>query len=142
MNGADFEDAVFLLNIRIKMARDTMRLNPPGEVFVDKCMEDLVFIDQVLASLAQKALAEGAQGGMDYAADIEWQFSQLLTEFLLATNAFSARATQRCRDQVAGLREESNERRKIFESLEAPAQADIDETLVSSAELSILLGSA
>ncbi|MCL2193916.1 MAG: hypothetical protein FWB78_11050 [Treponema sp.] len=155
MNTAGFEDTVFLLNIRIRMVRDTMRLNPHGELFMERCLDDIMFIDNVLASLAQQITVDieqdgtsddaddangAANGVVDYAADTEWQFSQLLTEFLLESNAFSARATSTERGKVILLREGSNARRKVFEKFSTSSQADLTEPVVSSTELSILFG--
>ena len=154
MNTAGFEDTVFLLNIRIRMVRDIMRLNPSGGLFMERCLDDIAFIDDVLATLALQITAENEQDGaidadganntalgvVDYAADTEWQFSQLLTEFLLESNAFSARASSKERGKVVLLREGSNARRKVFEKYSASSQIELAEPVVSSAELSILFG--
>jgi len=148
MNTAGFEDTVFLLNIRIRMVRDTMRLNPIGELFMERCLDDIMFIDNVLASLAQQITADSEQDDtsgvansvVDYAADTEWQFSQLLTEFLLESNMFSARATSTERGKVILLRDGSNARRKVFEKFSTSSQADLAEPMVSPTELSILFG--
>jgi len=147
MNGAGFEDTVFLLNIRIRMVRDTMRLNPSGELFMDKCMDDIAFIDEVLSGIVRQASREGQPeseawiASIDYVSDTEWQFSQLLTEFLLESNAFSARTHASARGKVVSLRDESNGRRKVFEKF-VMAQGDSEETVVGPTELSILFGGA
>jgi len=157
MGTVGFEDTVFLLNIRIRMVRDTMRLNPSGGLFMERCLDDIRFIDDVLSALAEQitmdseredaddGAADGeatvaATGEVDYAADTEWQFSQLLTEFLLESNAFSARATSTERGKIILLREGSNARRKVFEKFSTSSQADLAEPVVSSTELSILFG--
>ncbi|MCL2191308.1 MAG: hypothetical protein FWB79_04915 [Treponema sp.] len=152
MNTAGFEDTVFLLNIRIRMVRDTMRLNPPGELFMERCLNDIAFIDNVLSLLVQQITQDDesgageadvgntAIGAVDYAADTEWQFSQLLTEFLLESNAFSAKASPQSREKIVSLRDESNGRRKIFEKFSTSSQADLAEPVVSPTELSILFG--
>ena len=154
MNIAGFEDTVFLLNIRIRMVRDTMRLNPSGGLFMERCLDDIAFIDDVLATLAQQITAYGerenaadtdgtnntALGVVDYAADTEWQFSQLLTEFLLESNAFSSRASSKERGKVILLREGSNARRKVFEKFSTSSQSELEEPVVSSTELSMLFG--
>lgn len=143
MDTADFEDTVFLLNIRIRMVRDTIRLNLSSELFSDRCLDDIAFIDHVLAVLAQRITENAGKespGGdavlLDHAADTEWQFSQLLTEFMLESNSFLAKA----KDKVALLRKSSNERRKALERLVMSAQGELSEQLVSHTELSILFG--
>jgi len=154
MNTAGFEDTVFLLNIRIRMVRDTMRLNPSGGLFMERCLDDIAFVDNVLGSLAQQIAANEEQdeasdadgannaalGIVDYAADTEWQFSQLLTEFLLESNTFFARASSKERGKVVLLREGSNARRKVFEKFSASSQIELAEPVVSSTELSMLFG--
>ena len=190
MQSTSFEDTVFLLNMRIRMVRDTMRLNPPVSLFMEKCMDDVAFIDNVLENIAEcmteeaaaaeaKALAAAeaietadettteitvkaatettanvdaenenedenvagsvAAGVIDYASDTEWQFSQLLTEFLLDSNLFAAQASQTARGRIVLLREGSNTRRKIFEKFNRP-QSEDEEAVVSPTELSILFG--
>ena len=121
-----------------------MRLSPLAELFMERCLEDISFIDHVLAVLAKQITDggehEGAHSAFDYAADTEWQFSQLLTEFLLESNAFSAQASSQTHDKIMVLRNVSNGRRKIFESLGTSSQPDSAEPMVSSTELSILFG--
>jgi len=147
MTGAGLEDTVFLLNIRIRMVRDTMRLNPPGALFMDRCMADIGFIDRVLSDLSGQVTAretagdsESALGELDYASDTEWQFNQLLTEFLLQSNPFSAQAPSQTREEIVALRDGSNARRKIFEKYGMAARGDLAEEPVSPTELSILFG--
>jgi len=148
MDNAGFEDTIFLLTIRIKMVRDTMRLNPLAEMFMERCLDDIAFIDHILAVLARQVTADGEQDEaataansvLDYASDTEWQFSQLLTEFLLESNVFSAQASPQTREKIVTLRNVSNARRKIFEKFVTSVHVDFVEPVVSSAELSILLG--
>jgi len=172
MGIAGFEDTVFLLNIRIRMVRDTIRLNPPDNLFMESCLGDIAFIDRVLAVLAaqitenaeQQNVGEtgdsaDAQTGndaadgnannaatktdtsvLDYATDTEWQFSQLLTEFLLESNSFSANTSQEDRSKVVALRESSDSRRKAFEKLFMSTPDGLSEQVVSPTELSILFG--
>ena len=145
MYGIDFEDTVFLLTLRIRVVRDTMRLNPPAALFMEKCLDDVMFVDHVLATLADRVEegdggeeASGSVAGvLDYAADTEWQFSQLLTEFLLESNAFSAQTTQESRGKIVLLRESSDSRRKVFERFGTLIG---EEPVVSPTELSILFG--
>lgn len=163
MDTIGFEDTVFLLNFRIRMVRDTMRLNPPGDLFTEQCLGDIAFIDGVLSELAQEITESFRQDDsdevegdadaaakdsapseavevVDYAADTEWQFSQLLTEFLLESNAFFSRASGASRGKIVLYREGSNSRRKVLEKFSTSSQADLAEPLVSPTELSILFG--
>jgi hypothetical protein len=142
MNYIDFEDTIFILNMRIRLVRDILRLNPPPELFMEKCLNDLVFIDQILAALAQMLLDHGAGNDeFGYASDTEWQFNQLLTEFTLESSPFSARAFPEITDRIAALRSSSDTRRKAFDESGAPVETARSEPVVSSAEMCGLLGS-
>ena len=137
MNNTSFEDSIFIINIRIKMIRDILRLNPPSELFLEKCMDDLVFIDWALSCLGEQCRGENQ---FDYASDAEWQFSQLLTEFSFESSPFPYQSFPKIGEKVAQLRSSSMARRKTLEESEIPVEMAKAEPLVSSAELSGLLG--
>ena len=119
------------------MIRDILRLNPPSELFLPKCLDDLVFIDWVLACLGNQP---NGISEFDYASDTEWQFSQLLTEFSLDSSPFSSRAFPETSEKIAMLRMKSEARRKVLEESDIPAELAKAEPMVSSAELIGLLG--
>ena len=137
MNSAGFEDSIFIVNMRIRMIRDTLRLNPSPELFLEKCLDDLSFIDRVLTFLAGMLTTNEEY---IYASDAEWQFSQLLTEFSMESSPFSSNVYIETREKIAVLRETSNERRKTMEESDLPVEMAKAEPVVSSAELSGLLG--
>jgi len=144
MNSASFQDSVFLVNMRIRMVRDTLRLNPPAELFLEKNLEDLVFADKILAVLAQTLVSgEGQYGGsgeFSYASDAEWQLSQLLTEFTVESGPFSCSANPEIREKITALRDASDARRKAIEEAEQSSGMANADPVVSSAELNSLLG--
>ena len=156
MYNASYEDAIFIVNMRIRMVRDTLRLNPPSELFLERSLDDLEFIDKALAFLA-KLLAENSeqhdeegeydaehtpslQGIVDYASDAEWQFSQLLTELSVEFGPFSSIARDETREKITALREASEVRRKALEESALSMEMVKAEPVVSSVELSSLLG--
>jgi hypothetical protein len=51
-----FEDDIFYLHACIRIARDALALDLDSEFFLDKTMEDLVFIDTTLARLLKELL--------------------------------------------------------------------------------------
>ena len=138
MDSVSFEDTIFILNMRIKMLRDILRLNPPPELFLGKCLNELEFIDWVLSCLSgrYKGITE-----FDYISDTEWQFSQLLTEFTIESSPFSPSVFPETGEKIALLRNNSNARRKAFNESDMPAEMAKAEPVVSSAELSSLLES-
>jgi len=139
MNNIVIEDTIFIVGMRMRMLRDTLRLNPPPDLFLEKCLDDLCFINHILVSLSQM-ITENSGGFVDYLLDTEWQFSQLLIEFSVDSSPFSIRAFPDTREKIASLRTESDTRRKTLEESFVLA-GDLAEPVVSSAELSGLLGS-
>jgi len=118
----------------MRMIRDTLRLNPPADLFLEKSLDDLCFINHALISLSQM-ITENNGGFVDYLLDTEWQFSQLLIEFSVDSSPFSIRAFPDTREKIASLRTESDARRKTLEESFALA-GDLAEPVVSSAEMS------
>jgi hypothetical protein len=144
MYTANFEDSVFILNMRIRLIRDTLRLNPPPDLFLEKSLDDLHFIDNVLISLAQALADEKCQSDqnevVDFLLDTEWQFSQLLIEFSLDSSPFSLRDFPQTRDKISLLRESNDARRKVLEETYIHIDDIQSEPVVTSAELTSLLG--
>ncbi|MDR0290803.1 MAG: hypothetical protein LBI06_07705 [Treponema sp.] len=130
--------------MRIRLVRDTLRLNPPPELFLERSMDDLTFVNGVLEILVRTFLENsnrhGGNGEADYISDTEWQFTQLLTEFSLESSPFSAASFPETTQKIAALREASNSRRKTIEGFGFPTETAQAEPVVSSAELSGLLG--
>jgi len=144
MNPLTFEDTIFILNMRIRMIRDTLRLNPPPELFLEKSLDDLGFIDGVLEALVRTFLENGnhynGNGESDYISDTEWQFIQLLTEFSLESSPFSAGIFPETMEKIAALRRASDARRKAVEGSGLPSEIAQAEPVVTSAEMNGLLG--
>ncbi len=139
MNNIVIEDTIFIVGMRMRMLRDTLRLNPPTDLFLEKCLDDLCFINHILVSLSQ-TITENSGGFVDYLLDTEWQFSQLLIEFSVDSSPFSIRAFPDTREKIASLRTESDTRRKTLEESFVLA-GDLAEPVVSSAEMNGLWGS-
>jgi hypothetical protein len=143
MNPFNFEDTIFILNMRIRMIRDTLRLSPPPELFLEKSLDDLAFIDGVLEALVRTFLENGnhyGNGEADYISDTEWQFIQLLTEFSLESSPFSAGIFPETLEKIAALRRSSDVRRKAVEGSGLPSEIAQAEPVVTSAEMNGLLG--
>jgi hypothetical protein len=138
MNTIIIEDTIFIIGMRMRMIRDTLRLNPPADLLLEKSLDDLCFINHVLISLSQM-VTENDKGFVDYLLDTEWQFSQLLIEFSVDSSPFSIRAFPDTREKIASLRTESDTRRKTLEESFVLA-GDLAEPVVSSAEMSGLWG--
>jgi len=143
MSRVVFEDTIFILNMRIRMIRDTLRLNPPPELFMEKTLDDLMFIDKLMETFVREGEADGQfckNGEAVYMSDTEWQFSQLLTEFSLGSSPFSVQLFPEIREKIALLRANSENRRKTIDESGDPEEIARAEPVVSFAEFNGLLG--
>jgi hypothetical protein len=111
---------------------------------MEKSLDDLAFIDQILSDLTGRLTENSDYNGrsieFDYVSDSEWQFNQLLTEFILDSGPFSIQAFPEITERIATLRVASDIRRKSLDESEAPVELARSEPLVSSAEMNGLLG--
>ena len=146
MNRINFEDTIFILNMRIRMIRDTVHLNPPPDLFLEKTLDDLEFTDKILEVFARELANNGSSfysnDEVDIISDTEWQFNQLLTEFSLNSSTFSGITFTEIQEKIAVLRVNSDIRRRVFEESGVPSDIALSEPVLSSAEFNGLLGSA
>jgi len=130
--------------MRIRVIRDTLHLNPPPEIFMEKSVDDLAFINSALELLVRAIMENADQysgnGETEYIADTEWQFTQVLTEFALESSPFAAHALPGTMQQIAVMRASSESRRKVIEGTGQPLEIAQSEPVVTSAELNGLLG--
>ena len=143
MNRVAFEDTIFILNMRIRMIRDILRLNPPPGLFLEKTLDDLEFIDSVMDSFLHDGDDSGQirkNGNAVYLSDTEWQFNQLLTEFSLNSSLFSVQYFPEIREKITNLRINCDNRRKLIDESGDPEEIAYAEPVVSSAEFNGLLG--
>jgi|TergutMp193P3_1026864.scaffolds.fasta_scaffold263436_1 hypothetical protein len=144
MDRLNYEDSIFILNMRIRLIRDTLHLNPPSELFLEKSLDDLAFIAGALELLIRTIMENSDQysghGETEYLSDTEWQFNQALTEFSLETSPFSANIYPETMQKIATMRASSETRRKIIEANGHPLEIAQSEPVVTSAELNGLLG--
>ena len=123
------------------MIKDTLRLNPPCELFMEKCIDDLVFIDQVLIFLERSLVNSYRPENDDFdnVLDTEWQFSQILTEFSLDSCPLAIRNFPELNEKIKTLGHASSLRRKDLEKKNISLHSIQLEPGVSSYEMSGLL---
>jgi len=142
----NFEDTIFILNVRIRMIRDLLRLDTDAGLFLQQTFEDLGFINSVLDTLTEKFLANvkflelGTEA--EDLSDAEWQFSQLLNETSNNASPFSTVRFPETQSQIDKFRKDSVKRQKLIDDAFVPAGHIAMEPVVSHAELNGLLGSA
>jgi len=141
----NFEDTIFILNVRIRMIRDFLRLDTDSHLFYSQTMGDLEFISSVLDMLAEKFLNNlkflDREVEADNILDAEWQFSQILNEISNNSSPFTPTNYPEMLTFIANLRKNSAKRQKQIEDSYVPAEHSMAEPVVSNAELNGLLGS-
>jgi hypothetical protein len=138
----NFEDNIFILYARILMIRDLLALDTDPDLFLEKTIDDIDFIDHVLEILLRN-LAENKRllerdKAFDDLSGLEWQFSQTLSEFLNNPGNISARFPS-LEEKITLLRNHSLERRKTMDASRGLSESSVTEPVVSSVELSELL---
>ena len=142
----NFEDTIFILNIRIRMVRDLMHLDTDTSLFYSQTMGDLDFINSVMNMLTGKFLENlsfiDREVEADNILDAEWEFSQLLNEISKTSSPFPITLFPEMPTLISKLRNDSEKRKSLIEESYTPSENSKLEPVVSHAELNGLLGSA
>jgi len=143
----NFEDTIFILNTRIRMIHDLLRLDFDTAVFYNQTMGDLEFISTVLDTLTEKFLENlkflDRETEADNLLDAEWQLSQLLNVVSNSSSPFNINRFPEAQAWINKLKKDSQRRQKqIEDSYEPNTEYSSAEPVVSHAELNGLLGSA
>ena len=142
----NFEDTIFILNVRMRMIRDLLRLDTDAALFVNKTIEDIEFINSILGALTEKFLANmkflDRETEADNLSDAEWQLNQLINELTGNSSPFSPVVFPEVQSWVDKFRKDSMNRQKIVETTCMPYKQYTPEPVVTHAELNGLLGSA
>jgi len=142
----NFEDTLFILNVRVRMIRDLMQLDTDAEVFYRQTMGDIEFISACLDILTEKFVANlkflDRETEADNILDTEWQFGQLLNEISSNSSPFTPSLFPEMPTLIGKLRTDSIKRKKQVEDSYVPTEQSLSEPVVSHAELNGLLGSA
>lgn len=137
----NFEDNLFVLAMRIQMIRDLLALDADPDLFLEKTMEDIDFIDNTLEMLLRELLENSRLLERDEAfenlSELEWRFDQVLGAVYSGGGSISAASYPMLRERISLVRDHSMERRKTADgSLSGLPSA---EPLVSADELGELL---
>jgi hypothetical protein len=142
----NFEDTIFILNVRIRMIRDLIQLDTDTALFYVQTMNDIEFINSALDMLTEKFLDNmkflDREAEADNILDAEWQFNQILNEISNNSSPFSSAVYPEILTRIANLRKNSAKRQKQIENSYVPTEHSMAEPVVSNAELNGLLGSA
>ncbi|MDR2952612.1 MAG: hypothetical protein LBU82_05160 [Treponema sp.] len=142
----NFEDTIYILNVRIRMIRDLLQLDTDSDLFFHQTVEDLKFISSTLGVLTDKLIANpkfvDRELEADNLSDAEWQFNQIVCEFLKDCGSFPPAQFAEISSWISTLREESAKRQKLINEAYVPEGTALTEPVVTYTELSRLLGTA
>jgi hypothetical protein len=139
----NFEDNIFILNTRIRMIRDLLILDADPDIFLDKTLADVDFIDAALGVLLRDLIENThliERNGQFYNLyETEQQFLAGLWDLANGPGTVSVAPYPALRDKIALMREHSMERRKTIEEHISATEVPSAEPVVSSDELNGLL---
>jgi hypothetical protein len=140
----NFEDTIFILNVRIRMIRDLLQLDTDTDFFVRQTMGDLEYSSSTLEMLTKKFLENikflDSETEADNILDAEWQFNQLLNEISNNNSPYSPVRYPETQNWILKLKNDSGKRQKLIEESCIPMGQSVSEPVVSHAELNGLLG--
>ncbi|MDR0562715.1 MAG: hypothetical protein LBG73_08515 [Spirochaetaceae bacterium] len=139
----NFEDNIFILNVRVRMIQDLLLLEADPELFLKKTMDDIDFIDDALGMLLDDLIENihliERNELFDNLSMIEEEFAGVLSLFLNGSGTISAVRFPALREKIIFLRTHSLTRKKTIDDSRKQSDGAIMEPLVSSAELNELL---
>jgi hypothetical protein len=139
----NFEDDIFILMLRIRMIRDLVTLNADPELFLEKTLDDICFIDAslklLLDSLERNNHLIEKDDMLEQLANADSHFSQVLTDFLEHDGSFSVRGFPSIGEKILTYRAKSLERLNTAEKLQPSGEERRADIFVSSDEITELL---
>jgi hypothetical protein len=139
----NFEDNIFILNIRIRMIQDLLILDTDTDLFLNKTLDDLDFINSSLASLLM-SLKENLRlierdEQFHNLTGTEQLFCEVLNELDHGEGNISGLHYPELRDRVGFLQSRSLDRQRSIENLIIEAKNMTLEPVVGYDELHELL---
>jgi hypothetical protein len=139
----NFEDNIFIVAARIRVIRDLLILDADPELFLEKTMDDVAFVDHALDMLLGNLMANerllDRNEIFENLTDLERQFTQVLTVLQNGSGNISALNFPLIREKIQILQSRSQERQKTIGENKEPEEDAVLEGAVSSDELSELL---
>jgi ElaB/YqjD/DUF883 family membrane-anchored ribosome-binding protein len=139
----NFEDNIFILNIRIRMIQDLLILDTDADLFLNKTLEDIDFINAGLASLLGNLKENFRLLDRDEQfhnlLNTERQFCEVLSEMDQGEGNISGIQYPELRERVEFLLNRSRERQHAIEDLIVEAKQLNLEPVVGYDELHELL---
>jgi hypothetical protein len=139
-----FEDNIFVLNIRLRMIRDLLVLDTEPELFLEKTLDDVEFINTalgiLLGSLIDNERLIERDEQLHNLHETERQFAAVLSELEFGRGNISGAHFPVICKKITQLRENTLQRRKTIEEvMRTASKTPADSMVVSADELNELL---
>jgi hypothetical protein len=138
----NFEDSIFIINTRIRMIRDMLLLDTDPDLFLEKTLDDVEFIDSTLTVLLEQLSSNKRfierNEQFHNLSETDQLFGQVLSDLINGDSTISSGNFPVIRDRLTLLWNHTQERRKAVEDTAEPENAAM-EPVVSSDELNELL---
>jgi hypothetical protein len=140
----NFEDSIFIINTRIRIIRDMLLLDTDPDMFLEKTLDDVDFVDKSLSFLLEqlsdnKRFIERTEQFHNLA-ETERTFAEVLLDLVNGDSTISSGKFPAIRDRLTFLWNHSQERKKTIEGAAGPEiEEGVVNPMVSSDELNELL---
>ena len=139
----NFEDNIFVLNLRIRMIQDLLILDTDTELFLHKTLDDLDFINSslnvLLSNLKENYRLIERDEQFHNLAETERQFCEVLSELDHGEGNISALEYPELRDKIGLLTGRSQDRQNAIKALMVEAKHLAMEPVVGYDEMHELL---
>jgi hypothetical protein len=139
----NYEDNIFILNIRIRMLRNLLILDSEPDFFLGKTLDDVDFIDGTLTALLENLLKHKQlielEEHFHTLSETENRFLEVLSELHQGGGTISVQRFPVIGEKIDALRNRSLERQKTIGGFLVQTDSLNSEAVVSSMELQELL---
>ncbi|MDR1949266.1 MAG: hypothetical protein LBQ38_07740 [Spirochaetaceae bacterium] len=139
----NYEDNIFILNIRIRMIRNLLILDSDPDLFLGKTLDDIDFIDGTLTVILESLLGQkqliDPEEHFHTLSETETRFLEVLSELSHGEGTISVGRLPVIREKITTLQNRSRERQNTIGHSLSQTDALNTETAVSSTELRELL---
>jgi hypothetical protein len=142
----NFEDSLFLLEMRIRIIRDSLVLDADPDLFLERLLDDIAFVDDrmriLLGQLQESVRLIDREELLEQFSDAEGLFSLAIDELLMHEGDISIRENLLTKGKLTTLLKNSQDRRKTAQSIGSSSSSSSSNgsiPVVSTDELTELL---
>ena len=117
----NFEDNIFIINMKIRVIRDILVLDADPELFLERTLEDIAFINKTQELLGGILMNNTRYIERDEQfhnlVETEWRFQDILAKFTNEDSSFSVKTMPSALETLEAIKNQSVERRRVLEKL-------------------------